>query len=488
MTRIVINKHFPDYKDITKDVFDSIHGEGEIIISNDVGFEGLYVLNTDGKVVRINSTSDVNPEQVKDIISSLLEDNYMTSAQTYNLVADVSGVVVTIYDSVAELSGAVETILEQGISGGTINENAIRVIAKDEASKIVAEVVASADTSFDTLKEIADWIQNDTTGAASMANDIADLKAIDAGTRLTTLEAISGQSHTHDNKIILDSISADKVESWDKIEENTKKYTDKRIDEVKDTIKEVSGYIFQPLSESQYKKLLEIGEIIIIDNNTGEKKLVIYDDNTYYMIFEDLVEPDIINENEIVLENNWTPFDTIIVNSGSKKINLNNHKIIAPEFIDETDNSTNSYGLWVKGGNITIEGDGEVIAQDAEYSMAVWANGGTITINSGTFRNGGDSCDLIYASNGGNVYIYGGEFIAKGPASGTEPGTKNPYSILNIKDKDRDKCEIKVYGGRFFKFNPADNVSEGNNTNFVAEGYKSVQDGEWWVVVKNENE
>ena len=33
--------------------------------------------------------------------------------------------------------------------------------------------MANADTSFDTLKEIADWILNDQTGAAKMANDIA---------------------------------------------------------------------------------------------------------------------------------------------------------------------------------------------------------------------------------------------------------------------------------------------------------------------------
>lgn len=42
----------------------------------------------------------------------------------------------------------------------------------------IAQVVAGADASFDTLKEIADWIMNDTTGATAMANDIANLKAL----------------------------------------------------------------------------------------------------------------------------------------------------------------------------------------------------------------------------------------------------------------------------------------------------------------------
>ena len=48
--------------------------------------------------------------------------------------------------------------------------------ARQMAAEEVAKVVASAPEDFDTLKEIADWIENDTTGAAKMANDIDALK------------------------------------------------------------------------------------------------------------------------------------------------------------------------------------------------------------------------------------------------------------------------------------------------------------------------
>lgn len=52
----------------------------------------------------------------------------------------------------------------------------------------IAAVVAGADASFDTLKEIADWITNDTIGATQMANDIkANSEAI------TDLEALVGE-------------------------------------------------------------------------------------------------------------------------------------------------------------------------------------------------------------------------------------------------------------------------------------------------------
>ena len=49
----------------------------------------------------------------------------------------------------------------------------------------IAQIVAGADANYDTLKEIADWIMSDQTGAAKMANDI---KAnADAITDLETL-------------------------------------------------------------------------------------------------------------------------------------------------------------------------------------------------------------------------------------------------------------------------------------------------------------
>lgn len=157
-------------------------------------------------------------------------------------------------------------------------------------------------------------------------------------------------------------------------------------------------------------------------------------------------------------------------------INLNSHKLLAATEVEDGDSSSDIYAVYVKTGKITIEGQGVVEAKDADYSMAVWATGDSeVVIKGGTFINGGDSCDLIYASGNAKVEIYGGEFKAAGPASGTEPGTKNPYSALNIKDKDRSTASILVYGGTFYGFNPADNVSEGDNTNFLAPGRKVVE-------------
>ena len=125
----------------------------------------------------------------------------------------------------------------------------VRSVSAEE----VAKIVNSADTRYDTLKEIADWIISDTTGSAQMANDISALKAISAGTRLDTLES---KSHTHDNKDLLDTytqtesdladavtkrhahtnkdvldgITDVKVAAWDAAESNAKTYVDGKVD------------------------------------------------------------------------------------------------------------------------------------------------------------------------------------------------------------------------------------------------------------------
>lgn len=51
----------------------------------------------------------------------------------------------------------------------------------------VTKVVAGADANFDTLKEIADWIKNDETGAAKMKTDISTLQS-----DLTNIELTPG--------------------------------------------------------------------------------------------------------------------------------------------------------------------------------------------------------------------------------------------------------------------------------------------------------
>lgn len=108
---------------------------------------------------------------------------------------------------------------------------------QDKIAEEIAAVIGGADSSFDTLKEIADWIVNDTTGAAKMANDIADLQEqahehankalLDTYTQTEAdLADAVIKKHEHSNKAILDGISTEKVSSWDSAEQNAKAYAD----------------------------------------------------------------------------------------------------------------------------------------------------------------------------------------------------------------------------------------------------------------------
>lgn len=62
---------------------------------------------------------------------------------------------------------------------GVLNGEGAGSVKKHVADEIAKIVNDNANGSIDTLTEIADWIVNDTTGAASMANDIAKLKGGD---------------------------------------------------------------------------------------------------------------------------------------------------------------------------------------------------------------------------------------------------------------------------------------------------------------------
>lgn len=85
--------------------------------------------------------------------------------------------------AIATLNGAADVV------GSVANT------ANAAAAAKVAEIVANADADFDTLKEIADWILNDTTGAADMANDIAALQGLvgDKAVATQIAEAISAE-------------------------------------------------------------------------------------------------------------------------------------------------------------------------------------------------------------------------------------------------------------------------------------------------------
>ena len=141
---------------------------------------------------------------------------YATKTELTEAQTAFSGLVEDSIEALAEVYAS-KTLVDTLV--GEDKEKSARAIAAEE----VAKVVASADSSFDTLKEIADWIANDTTGSAQMAEDIAALKAVSADTRLVSLET---DTHKHENKDVLDSITTENVTAWSAAEKNAKDYAD----------------------------------------------------------------------------------------------------------------------------------------------------------------------------------------------------------------------------------------------------------------------
>lgn len=103
-----------------------------------------------------------------------------------------------IKNSIKENSDAIAIL-----NGGADVPNSVLAIAKSEAETAakaeVAKVVDSAPETMDTLKEVADWIANDESGAAAMANRItANEQAIAAITNSSTGILATANKYTDD--------------------------------------------------------------------------------------------------------------------------------------------------------------------------------------------------------------------------------------------------------------------------------------------------
>lgn len=129
----------------------------------------------------------------------------------------------------------------------------------------------------------------------------------------------------------------------------------------------------------------------------------------------------------------------------------------------------------------TIEGNGGVIAEDG-YSIYAAGNS-TVVLNGGYYFSPVSAVD---ARKNASVTINGGEFKVEG--TNNSDGDYGQKYTLNLRDKKgqyvTDESEIVVKGGKFYKYNPAASESEPTVVNFVAAGYQSVQDGDYWVVSK----
>ena len=162
------------------------------------------------------------------------------------------------------------------------------------------------------------------------------------------------------------------------------------------------------------------------------------------------------------------------------------------------------------GANLSIEGEGSIKActnPSLQTPAINVLNGGVVNVYDGVTVDGGSGSKGNYAIKlvSGTANIYGGYFCSGVNADGSSSEVIYLYSmrtwqscaktVLNIyggvfeqkggsstylincfdKPYKAGYCSVKIMGGTFVGFNPADNTAEGEHTNFVAPGYKSVE-------------
>ena len=157
------------------------------------------------------------------------------------------------------------------------------------------------------------------------------------------------------------------------------------------------------------------------------------------------------------------------------------------KFVGPSNSYTTTGAFWVQHSN-TLNIDGNISVEsgtNSDFNSCVIVFNGTVNISNGYFHSSvskdGSSSPCIYLfGNTGVAYanITGGVFEADGDA----------MFIINCDDTNKSRCHVKIMGGTFVGFNPADNTADGAHTNYVATGYKSVETTyngkQAWKVVK----
>lgn len=173
--------------------------------------------------------------------------------------------------------------------------------------------------------------------------------------------------------------------------------------------------------------------------------------------------------------------ETVSVATG-KEVTLDLNGKTIKNSTDLWDSPTKEAYNWslfsVKGGSLTIKGAGTLQAKENDCYAVDVQDGGQVVIEDGTYVG---NVHAVYVFEG-TAEIKGGKYSIQQPS-----GLPSPYGyVLNCYDANRKNgtAKIMVSGGEFEKFNPADCAAEGAHTNFLADGYMSVEaeEGVWTVV------
>lgn len=139
------------------------------------------------EVEKVNTKATTNAADIVTMKGQIaaLEAGTYDDSELRGLIGDNADAIADNVAAIADNTAAITLLNGEANVAGSVKH-----IATEIAAAKVAEIVANADADFDTLKEIADWILNDTTGAADMANDIKALQDMMIGVDTTVVAEI----------------------------------------------------------------------------------------------------------------------------------------------------------------------------------------------------------------------------------------------------------------------------------------------------------
>ena len=121
------------------------------------------------EIAKIDNKTVKNAEDITELQSKVgaLEEGTYDDSALRGLISDNAAAIIANKVAHEANTAAIEVLNGSG-------EGSVSKIATDK----VTEILANAGTDLETLKDLAEWLQNDTTGAADMANKIATLTAL----------------------------------------------------------------------------------------------------------------------------------------------------------------------------------------------------------------------------------------------------------------------------------------------------------------------
>ena len=133
------------------------------------------------------------------------------------------------------------------------------------------------------------------------------------------------------------------------------------------------------------------------------------------------------------------------------------------------------------GANVTVTGNGHLLAKKDDCYAADVRDGSRLTIESGEFVG---NISAVYVHDG-ELNVKDGQFSVQQKANGG-----NGYQFtLNCYDANyrNGTAKINVTGGEFYNFNPDDNAAEGANTSFAPDDKIGAEEDnkQHWFILKD---